>query len=239
MIRDAIDREVEAVDSGESQHSKKSKVFWFAASLRSPQRFPTPAISPHLPVVSGFVFPSFCLLRVPAGQAVGLPQEGDAVWQFGQTGTPYGQVLLGWVGKHNRWDAQYTHHTALLGVCSARTNRSAETAAKSPFFPADIPAFFKPFSALRCSCCWIDCSLVTHQEMPRRWSRSQRSWRSMSISGCVPSGRSTTLPTIWPWPCSQKVSKLYPINYPSRISLLIIWQELNWIFITPRSKLNE
>lgn len=82
MIRDAIDREVEAVDSGESYIFFYHYYFFrFSASLL------TPATSRLLLFLR--------LLRVPAGQAVGLPQEGDAVWQFGQAGTPHGQVLLG------------------------------------------------------------------------------------------------------------------------------------------------
>lgn len=50
----------------------------------------------HRPLLSSQVFLSLLLSsRVPAGEAVGLPQEGDALWQLGQTWTPYGQVLLG------------------------------------------------------------------------------------------------------------------------------------------------
>lgn len=68
---------------------------------------------------------------------------------------------------------------------------------------------------------------MTNQEMPRHWSKNQRRRRSMSISGCVPSGRNTTLPTIWHWQCSQKVRNK-SINYTSRASLLMDWQKCNW-----------
>ena len=69
-----MDREVEAVDSGES-----------AGSGQNPLS-PAPVLL-HL---------WFCFhLRVPVGPAVGLPSEGDAVRESGQTGTPDEQVLLG------------------------------------------------------------------------------------------------------------------------------------------------
>lgn len=66
-----MDREVEAVDSGESA-AVPSQVLLFMNYQRV-----------------------LLLLRVPDGEAVGFPSEGDAVWKSVQGGAPHGQVLLG------------------------------------------------------------------------------------------------------------------------------------------------
>lgn len=86
MIEDAVDREVEAVDSGESKRTDIQILQYIRALFQG----------------LSVTFCFFCditscslILRVPACEAIRLSSEGDAVWESGQTRTPNEQVLLG------------------------------------------------------------------------------------------------------------------------------------------------
>lgn len=192
MIRDAINREVEAVDSGE-------------------------CVSP------GFLFSFLLLITVilccrPEYQLAKPSDSHRKEMLFGslaKPGHPMGKFC--WGELANTTAGTLNPHRASSGYLQARTNKSAETAARAPSH-ADIPARLKRLSAVL-KLCWFQrfwgffvfCSLVTHQEMHKHWSRSQRRRRSTCTSVCEPSGRNTTLPITWAWQCSPKVSNIVPL----------------------------
>lgn len=224
MIRDAIDREVEAVDSGESYfyslHSSRRPSHVFSSSSSSSEyQLAKPSDSHRKEMLFGSLAkPGHPMGKFCWGELVNTTAGTAQCTQ--RCSPPWGMLCE---NKQQRWDSCQVF-PLLFFFCLLST-----------------PCIFQSVCCAVSQLRWmvlLSC-VRRHQETPRRWSRSRRSWRSTSTSVCGPSGRSTTLPTTWPWPCSPKVSKLLPINYPSRTSLFIIWQELNWILQNPRSKLNE